>query len=43
MSRKKKILLVDDSRTSLFMEQMILKKEPYDKTETFKFSTSTRF
>jgi len=30
MSRKKKILLVDDSRTSLFMEQMILKKEPYD-------------
>ena len=29
MSRKK-ILLVDDSRTSLFMEQMILKKGPYD-------------
>jgi DNA-binding response OmpR family regulator len=27
---KKKILLVDDSRTSLFMEQMILKKGPYD-------------
>jgi len=29
MSRKK-ILLVDDSRTSLFMAQMILKKGPYD-------------
>ena len=28
--RRKKILLVDDSRTSLFMEQMILKKGPYD-------------
>jgi len=27
---RKKILLVDDSRTSLFMEQMILKKEPYE-------------
>jgi CheY-like chemotaxis protein len=27
---RKKILLVDDSRTSLFMEQMILKKFPYD-------------
>lgn len=27
---RKKILLVDDSRTSLFMEQMILKKGPYD-------------
>ena len=26
---KKKILLVDDSRTSLFLEQMILKREPY--------------
>jgi DNA-binding response OmpR family regulator len=25
-----KVLLVDDSRTSLFMERMILKKEPYD-------------
>jgi CheY-like chemotaxis protein len=25
----KRILLVDDSRTSLFMEQMILKKGPY--------------
>jgi CheY-like chemotaxis protein len=25
----KKILLVDDSRTSLFMEQMILKRGPY--------------
>ena len=29
MSRKK-ILLVDDSRTALFMETMILKKGPYD-------------
>jgi two-component system, OmpR family, alkaline phosphatase synthesis response regulator PhoP len=28
--KRKKILLVDDSRTSLFMEQMILKKHPYD-------------
>ncbi len=28
--KRKKILLVDDSRTSLFMEQMILKKGPYD-------------
>ena len=27
---RKKVLLVDDSRTSLFMEQMILKREPYD-------------
>ena len=27
---RKKILLVDDSRTSLFMEQMILKKGSYD-------------
>lgn len=27
---RKKILLVDDSKTSLFVEQMILKKEPYD-------------
>jgi DNA-binding response OmpR family regulator len=26
---KKKILLVDDSRTSLFLEQMILKRGPY--------------
>ena len=30
MKRNKKILLVDDSRTSLFMEQMVLKKGPYD-------------
>jgi CheY-like chemotaxis protein len=29
MSRKK-LLLVDDSRTSTFMEEMILKKGPYD-------------
>lgn len=28
--RNKKILLVDDSRTSLFMEQMILRQGPYD-------------
>ena len=28
--RKKKILLVDDSKTSLFMESMILKKGPYE-------------
>jgi len=28
--RRKKILLVDDSRTSLFMESMILRKGPYD-------------
>ncbi len=27
---RKKILLVDDSKTSLFVEHMILKKEPYD-------------
>lgn len=27
---KKKILLVDDSATSLFMERMVLKHEPYD-------------
>ncbi len=27
---RKKILLVDDSRTVLLMEQMILKKGPYD-------------
>lgn len=27
---RKKILLVDDSKTSLFVEQMILKKEGYD-------------
>jgi two-component system alkaline phosphatase synthesis response regulator PhoP len=27
---RRKILLVDDSRTSLFVEHMILKKEPYD-------------
>jgi DNA-binding response OmpR family regulator len=26
----KKILVVDDSRTSLFLEQMILKKQAYD-------------
>jgi len=30
MKRRKKILLVDDSRTSLFMEQMVLKKGPYE-------------
>ena len=30
MKRNKKILLVDDSRTSLFMEQMVLKRGPYD-------------
>lgn len=29
-SQKKKILLVDDSRTSLFMERMILRQGPYD-------------
>jgi CheY-like chemotaxis protein len=28
--KKKKILLVDDSRTSLFMERMILRQGPYD-------------
>jgi CheY-like chemotaxis protein len=28
--RRKKILLVDDSQTALLMEQMILKKGPYD-------------
>jgi len=28
--KRKKILLVDDSRTSLFMEQMVLKNGPYD-------------
>jgi CheY-like chemotaxis protein len=27
---RKKILLVDDSKTALLMEQMILKKGPYD-------------
>ncbi len=27
---RKKILLVDDSKTALFMETMILKKSPYD-------------
>ena len=27
---RKKILLVDDSKTALFMEHMILKKESYD-------------
>ena len=27
---RKKVLLVDDSRTSVFMEEMILKKGPYD-------------
>ena len=30
MEPKKKILLVDDSRTSLFMERMILRQGPYD-------------
>jgi CheY-like chemotaxis protein len=30
MEQKKKILLVDDSRTSLFMERMILRQGPYD-------------
>jgi PleD family two-component response regulator len=29
-TRRKKILVVDDSRTTLFMEQMILRKAPYD-------------
>src|SRR5262245_11443077 len=29
---RKKILLVDDSQTSLFLERMILKDEPYDIT-----------
>jgi CheY-like chemotaxis protein len=29
MSRKK-VLLVDDSRTSIFMEEMILRKGPYE-------------
>jgi DNA-binding response OmpR family regulator len=28
--KNKKILLVDDSRTSLFMEKMILRQGPYD-------------
>jgi CheY-like chemotaxis protein len=28
--RRKKILVVDDSKTSLFMETMILRKAPYD-------------
>ena len=28
--KRKKILLVDDSRTSLFMERMILRQGPYD-------------
>ena len=28
--KKKKILLVDDSRTSLFMERMILRQGPYE-------------
>lgn len=28
--RRKRILLVDDSRTSLFLESMILKNEPYE-------------
>ena len=27
---RKKILLVDDSKTAILMEQMILKKGPYD-------------
>jgi CheY-like chemotaxis protein len=30
MQQKKKILLVDDSRTSLFMERMILGQGPYE-------------
>jgi DNA-binding response OmpR family regulator len=30
MQQRKKILLVDDSKTALFMEQMILKAGPYD-------------
>jgi CheY-like chemotaxis protein len=30
METRKKILLVDDSRTSLFMERMILRQGPYD-------------
>jgi len=30
MPARKKILLVDDSKTALLMEQMILKKGPYD-------------
>lgn len=30
MMRKKKILVVDDSRTALFMETMILKQGPYE-------------
>jgi DNA-binding response OmpR family regulator len=29
-AKNKKILLVDDSRTSLFMERMILRQGPYD-------------
>jgi DNA-binding response OmpR family regulator len=29
-TKNKKILLVDDSRTSLFMEKMILRQGPYD-------------
>ncbi len=28
--RRKKILIVDDSKTTLFMESMILRKGPYD-------------
>ena len=28
--KREKILLVDDSRTSLFMEQMVLRNGPYD-------------
>jgi CheY-like chemotaxis protein len=28
--QKKKILIVDDSRTAIFMESMILKKGPYE-------------
>jgi CheY-like chemotaxis protein len=29
-NRRKKILIVDDSKTTLFMESMILRKGPYD-------------
>jgi CheY-like chemotaxis protein len=31
--RKKKILLVDDSRTSIFLERMLLRDGPYDLIE----------
>jgi CheY-like chemotaxis protein len=30
LSSRKKILVVDDSKTTLFMERMILRKTPYD-------------